>query len=144
MRSASIIYALSALGLLALDVTQAFSRGIDIGILLTLVVVAAFIVQAVSLFRRNPKARRPAFFGSVVLALGSGAIVAIILSNSLPLSLNDPVSRGVLWLVFAVGSVSVGHFVAAVLLAKPGRPNLSLNADVPHAGLRPRSGPPVS
>jgi len=24
------------------------------------------------------------------------------------------------------------------------RPNLSLNADVPHAGLRPRSGPPVS
>ena len=24
------------------------------------------------------------------------------------------------------------------------RPNLSLNADVPRAGLRPRSGPPVS
>jgi hypothetical protein len=24
------------------------------------------------------------------------------------------------------------------------RPNLSLNADVPHAGLRPGSGPPVS
>jgi hypothetical protein len=23
-------------------------------------------------------------------------------------------------------------------------PNLALNADVPHAGLRPRSGPPVS
>ena len=24
------------------------------------------------------------------------------------------------------------------------RPNLSLNSDVPHAGLRPRNGPPVS
>ena len=57
MRSAAIIYLLSALGLLALVVTQVFARGMDIGILLTLVVVAAFMVLGFGLVRGNPKAR---------------------------------------------------------------------------------------
>ena len=142
MRIAAIVYVLSAFGLLAVGVTQAFTRGIDTGILLTLVVVAALMFQAINLFRRKPKARWPAFFSSIVLTLSFGALIVIILSYSLPLRLSDPASRGILLLVLAIGSASIGHFVAAVFLAR--RPNLSLNADVPHAGLRPGSGPPVS
>jgi len=44
-----------------------------------------------------------------------------------------------------VAAVMVEAAVAAVatVVADPG-PNPSLNADVPRAGLRPRSGPPVS
>jgi len=41
-----------------------------------------------------------------------------------------------------VAAVMVEAAVATVV-ADPG-PNPSLNADVPRAGLRPRSGPPVS
>ena len=41
---------------------------------------------------------------------------------------------------FAPGTVNV----AIVYHSRVKTPNPSLNADVPHAGLRPGSGPPVS
>jgi hypothetical protein len=118
MRTAAAIYTASALALLAVAAEQTLKRGIDVGIALTLLVVGALIVQAVALFRRNWRFRKSAMLSSVVIAFCFAAIVVIVLWHSIPLGLNDATSLQVLWLVFAVGSVSFGHVVAAISLAK--------------------------
>jgi hypothetical protein len=52
-----------------------------------------------------------------------------------------------IWQILALFVViAIAHALAVVFLfgSKPVRPNPSLNADVPHAELRPGSTPPVS
>jgi len=145
MRIAALIFAIAGLAYLAWDVALTLEHGFRLATGLMALVAWAVLYQGYALFRAKKGARWGGIFTAAIFSLSSAFIVILIIQPPLPYGLSS--IHASLWPMLGVlAAVSVAFGLVAVLLvlAKPPRPNLSLNADVPRAGLRPRSGPPVS
>ncbi len=145
MRIAALIFAIAGLAYLAWGVSLTLENGVHLGTWLMALFSWAVLYQSYALFRGKKGARWSALFTAVILSLTCVIIAVLVIQPSLPYGLSS--IHVILWpMLGALAGLAVAFGLAAVLLAlaKPPRPNPSLNTDVPYAGLRPRNGPPVS
>jgi hypothetical protein len=145
MGIAALIFAIAGLAYLAYGVAFTLEHGLHLGTWLSALFAWAVLYQSYALFRAKKGARWSAMFMAVVISLSSAIIAVVVIQPWLPSGLSS--IHISLWPMLGVlAGVTVAFALAAVLLAfaKPPRPNPSLNADVPCAALRARTGPPVS
>ena len=106
--------------------TASWLAGFESALILASSCVAAFLFVALPTLIAPAERRRVAWCAFIV------AVIAAVLFS--------PHGVGLALLAPVVAS----GLIAAFVFGHWWRPNPSLNADVPHAGLRPRNGPPVS
>jgi hypothetical protein len=141
MRPAAAIYLSSALVVLALGIYLLVTVGVGMGLLVLALLAGVLLVLAHGLFAGRLRVGRFAIALSSFVSLGLFLVPLYRYAQG-----GWPAVAGI-WQVLGLFLViAIAHALAVVFLFgfKPVRPNPSLNANVPHAGLRPGSAPPVS
>lgn len=122
MRGAAIIYLLSGLAIMALDVRGVLLSGVGLAALIWAVIALAFAVQGRGLFRGRPQARIAAIISSLAIVIAACVSIYWLVVLSFPGNLKFG-SPQEFWLLLCIpATIALAHALALLFLirARPG------------------------